>query len=249
MWCLYASEIAALVGKHLWQNQYEAILKILARHGHVKFQSKYERMQQVIKTIELKSDSPETPLQKRKIEEHVTDAVRTHVISQEDAKLVLEQTTRLVNQSTGQVEERQVVKAENIQLNNSKLYRTQLGDRVTLMGRVDGFRDGVLTELKRRMRTIQVSQLVPSYDLLQCMCYLKLTGEIRMMLVETDKKQHKRETQVLWNERRWKELETDILRVVDDMERLLSQTDVLRSFVDAGTSGRWDQCQMLWFSI
>lgn len=57
--------------------------------------------------------------------------------------------------------------------------------RVILSGQIDGFKNGIMVEMKRRKKDIGPKQQLPIYDKIQCMAYMKLYDYQEMIVIET----------------------------------------------------------------
>jgi len=248
MWSIYASEVAALIDKHVWQNKYETIMKILDRNGHVKYESRNTKaVKLVTKKLELSTSA--APLTTVKLQKAVEKGLEQKKLSGEEAQIVLSQAVAIENQTTGTHAEKVLVKTEDIKDNNRKLYEEELSENCVLIGRCDGMRNGKLVEIKRRTRTINMHQVVPEYDYVQCFCYLKLTGQTEMTMIEIDNKKNQRDTTIVWNERRWTEIEQAILQTIHALDLLVENERKLHEFNAAGQAQDWSQCQQVWYRV
>lgn len=133
-------------------------------------------------------------------------------------------------------QEAKVVQALKVEGNNQEFYRKDFGSFV-LGGRVDGFVDGKLVEIKNR--TNRLFGCVPEYERVQVECYMRLLGIDGCALIERlDEEQQSHHLQR--NDALWSAIVkgltafTQFLRELD-AKPVKERTTLLRPLLDAPT--------------
>ena len=145
MWTIYASEVAALIGKNPWRPRFEVYCKLLERHGFLeKFQTQKEQDIEIFQKsyADLYRQLNQGKDVDKKEIENVKQSLKTAVQSVE-------------NCGKGKKTEHCIVEESKITQNNNKLYYCNLKkDWIVMYGRIDGFRNGKLIEIQKSNRHI-----------------------------------------------------------------------------------------------
>lgn len=240
-WILYASECAALLGLNPWRCRHDALLSLLSRQSLVSYSRKEEKDKKVLQTYSLR---PTVAVEQAK--ETLAAAVTENKLTEDQASSALKQFHAEKRMAEGITSEREQVTDLKLKENNRTRYELMLSPSIQLIGRVDGFQQQQLYELKRRMHNLP--SWIPEYDLVQVMCYMALTRSPTVIIQEMFKTQ-KRETELSFNVMRWKELVGQLLALVDQLEILIETHPLFEEFCEAGSQYNWPRCQHLWSLI
>jgi hypothetical protein len=78
----------------------------------------------------------------------------------------------LASSAFGKTTEKEVVNKEKLEQNNRRLYSLSVNQNILLIGRIDGFRNGRLVEVKNRLH--RLFEAVPEYERIQIQIYLEM---------------------------------------------------------------------------
>jgi hypothetical protein len=251
-WVIYASEFASFVGQHKYQNQHETILEVLIRAGYVKHVTKRWKVGWAIDQI---FDGPITEiLTTEQVVDEIKHAEKKQKVSAEEVKLVLEQVDAVTNQLAGRASEHQIVAKEQITNNNSQLHTLWLDDdklekkRVKVVGKIDGFKDNVLVELKRRKWPIRDGQSIPVYDVIQCTVYMAMLKLKETMLKESSP-ENERTTSVPFDDAKWQEWKRAAIDVCTSLDQLVQNPTNLANYKKLVQLQNWPQCAKLFTKL
>ncbi len=89
-----------------------------------------------------------------------------------------------------------------------------------LCGYIDGMQDGCVVETKNRKR---VWKEVPTYDVIQLRCYMKMKGEIDGLLLESFPDRTTRKSHFTWDVDEWNAIHTNLVAVADEIDSMSSE--------------------------
>jgi len=119
--------------------------------------------------------------------------------------------------------------------NNTTFFKRTLGLQPVkwgIGGRIDGFRDGVLIEIKNRVRGIWFDGL-PEYDMIQVQSYMELLDEPKVCFIQKHEDQV-HETMILRDPQLWKETILPRLEVfVRALHMLVENHEIQEEFLGA----------------
>lgn len=124
-----------------------------------------------------------------------------------------------------------------------------------LVGKHDGFLNGQLVELKRRMKPINMRYPPPEYDMIQCMVYMSMTCHKTMMLIEEGPAgTPKRETQLEFDSTKWGQMSSAAIDILNVLLKKISNQLWLAGYVKAVTAQEtskvkiWAECDTMLLS-
>lgn len=147
-----------------------------------------------------------------------------------DFKEAKKEVTSLVRTQFGQHREQKDVENKTMGIileNNGKFYKTILGQTPQswgIGGKIDGFRDGVLIEIKNRVN--QIFDPIPIYDQIQLQCYMHLLNKSHAIMIQCWNGQRK-ETEVKRDVDMWQnQIYPELNKFVHALFNLIKNNDV-----------------------
>lgn len=204
---IQASALAALVGKHKYVPQHEALLELWARHDpgcallmrEAGLRTAGQRRRRAARAAERAAPAEVAPLREALSAGHTVEernaaeaalsaAVRRGPGSPRTHKDAMEAlrseafTRRGVRDETTIVDNHAFSTATGVQERNNKMYTLALAEDYGIRGRVDGLTDTHVIEAKRRMRRFFDSP--PLYERVQVHAYMAMTDRQKAQLVQ-----------------------------------------------------------------
>lgn len=116
--------------------------------------------------------------------------------------------------------------------NNAVSYSVRTSHGVLIVGRVDGFADGALIEVKNRRNRF----MTPVYDVIQIHCYMLMTGVKSATLVER-LGDRTRETAIMWDNDLWKKVEHKLKDFVENYRRFIVDPSAQNDYMAVANYG------------
>ena len=226
MWILYASEIAACIGKNPFTTQAEAAVKVWKRCDELGYAACLEKLA-VQEKPPIEEQIKDTPLEIQ-VKELIAASDRLDISGKVDhlvEKLSPEtqkDVRSMIYTTRGHLAEDQVIHLHEkktgtaVKARNDKFYKIFIkyqsndGTETSAMigGRIDGMaEDGTLVEVKNRQR--RIFKTVPTYEKIQIMTYLVLTMTNECQLVQKYCDETKTDI-IVFDEEYWKSVVKDI---------------------------------------
>jgi len=148
----------------------------------------------------------------------------------------------------GKQAEAKVVHAYGLQKSNEQTFSSMITSNILLVGKVDGFdaKTGALIEIKFRTRPFPVFHYIaPWYNVIQCFCYMHLTGARRICLKEVDPVGKEKNRWFAWDLKLWDKW---MVRLTDLVERLTVvwfTPGLFEMFQYNALIESWDICELL----
>lgn len=192
--CIFASEAAAVMGLSRFETQEDAIAKVMHRNGL--FTAKVEKKQKAVERVERAAALVQArvraapPEERKAIEEKIVAKVAfEHKI---EPTAIKKQIKTNINVAHGTKAEPHDIRRHE-QITNKEVVRKQQscaadlatpsGIRYKVFGRIDGAKDGMLTEFKRRRN--RLFGRIPDYEMPQLYVYMYATGIHEALQIET----------------------------------------------------------------
>lgn len=131
----------------------------------------------------------------------------------------------------GQICEQEVVKKHCVRDSN-KLYKKYIGD-IKLYGRIDGFKDGRLVEIKNRRKFCRSN--VYTTDQIQTHCYMYLLDKLECDLLERTPDGEERVTRIFWNSIMWEYIVSKLNEVLRMFQLLIYNPKFIDQMLKDGT--------------
>jgi hypothetical protein len=149
--------------------------------------------------------------------------------------------------ASGTVTERLAIEAYGITNNNTDIHRLQLNTHAILLGKVDGYLPETkqLIEIKRRTTPFTSFHFASPNDIIQCYCYIQLTGESSILLREIDSTNHELDTLIERNDTQWSEWMKRTKKLVKQIQKLLRKPSAFEMYQYAFIKHSWKMCSAL----
>lgn len=135
----------------------------------------------------------------------------------------------------GHQQEQKIVTApaSNISDSNDKFYKKQIDGDFFVGGRIDGFRDGKLIEIKNRKTKIY--EKLPDYDIIQVQCYMFLLDlnecYVEQYLTDDDGETYKHETCVKRDRKLWTDFVVpNMCLFVETLREFMNNMDIVHKY-------------------
>lgn len=155
------------------------------------------------------------------------DDVRVIDLSLAKCEIARKETTSQVKTQFGQHQEEKMVSEHQVGTivsNNDKFYKLELGEDWGIGGRIDGFRKGILVEIKNRVN--RFFDPLPEYDIVQIQCYMQILNTDSAIVIQKlgdkTKEMYVRRDRYQWENEILPKL-TDFVRV---LFKVMSDTDI-----------------------
>ena len=221
--CIFASEVAALIGEHRFKDAEEAFQICLKRNfptvvvenerGEIKVRAEIESNEAVQKV-----------LNKYQLEPAKAIKAVEKVINTSDP-LVAREIASQINTKNGKAREEIVLDTieakqnTRIEKRNAKLFKKYLAPDVVLVGRVDGWDSERRRVVELKCRQNRLFGAVPLYEKVQLMVYMFLTDTREITHIESFQGDEN-VVDIDWNQERWEEIEEKLQRgTIDKMRK------------------------------